>query len=95
MALGSHVLSEIGVILPKFATFTVTLAVAVHVLAAVTVTVYVVLEVGETTCEAEVVPLFQEYVPPPVAVRVVLPEQIYAGAAEAVAVALFTVTVTD
>src|ERR1035437_963196 len=36
----------------------------------VTVTVYVVVTVGEIVMEAVLIPLFQEYVPPPAAVRV-------------------------
>jgi hypothetical protein len=54
-------------------TATPLLAVDVQPLPLVTVTVYVAFAVGLTVMAAVVAPLLQEYVPPPVAVKVVLP----------------------
>ena len=61
---------------PAFATgkeFTVTvlLVVAVHPAALVTVTVYVVVDVGEIVMEVELLPVFQAYPVPPEAVNAV------------------------
>jgi hypothetical protein len=54
-------------------TVTVALAVAVQpVVALVTVTIYVVVTAGLTVNEAVVAPVFQVYVPPPVAVNTLL-----------------------
>jgi hypothetical protein len=76
-------------------TVTVTDAVPVQPLF-VTVTVYVVVTTGLTMIEAVVPPVLHEYVPPPVAVRVEdPPKQILAGAAVAVALTTFTVTVAQ
>ena len=60
------------------ATFTVVTALFVQPLPLVTVTVYEVGEVGFTVIVVAVEPEFQEYVPPPEAVRVAeLPVQIF------------------
>ena len=53
-------------------TVTVAVAMAVQLPAFVTVTVYAVVLIGEEVMEGVVAPLLQLYVPPPVAVRVVL-----------------------
>jgi hypothetical protein len=80
--------------------FTVTadVAVAVQLAALVTVTVYVVLVIGETVFVAPLPnPLLQAYVPPPVAVSVCdAPSQILAVVGLTAAVGLaFTVTNRD
>jgi hypothetical protein len=54
-------------------TVTALVAVAVHPLALVTVTVYVASAVGLTGIVAVVAPVLHKYVPPPVAVKVVVP----------------------
>ena len=74
-------------------TVTVPDAVAVQPAPLVTVTVYVVVDVGFTEMEAVVAPVFQRYVPPPEAVIVaVWPLQIVALVAAAAGNGL-TVTV--
>lgn len=57
---------------PQLLTVTVTLDDRLQPLALVTVTVYVVLVVGETVMAAVVAPLLHRYVPPPLAVKVVV-----------------------
>ena len=85
-----------AVILGGFISNTVVVAVLVHPFTPVTVTVYVVLAaLGVTEIEALVSPVLHKYVPPPVAVRVLLkPSQTVFGEALAVAFGCgFTVTV--
>ena len=60
-----------GVGTPVF-TVTVALAVALHPAPLVTVTVYVVVDVGLSVIAAVVSPVLHKYVPPPLAVKVVL-----------------------
>jgi hypothetical protein len=75
---------------------TVTSSVSLQPLASVTVTVYVVVANGFTVIEAVEAPVFQEYVPPPVADKVVLsPEHIVTSGPALTVGSRFTVTVTS
>jgi hypothetical protein len=76
-------------------TVTVTLAVALHPAPLITVTVYVVLDVGLSVIAAVLSPVLHKYVPPPLAVKVVLfPLQIAVVPAIDAGGKTFTATVT-